>query len=107
MVKYKILSSLELLNLSKPRVTLILKEVIDNLLQISSSCDCESLHDFNLLCTQLKNKRVNDISSFLSENIIDYDVNLNKSSDTTFADIRFTFNNTFPVNKLNIKNLRL
>ena len=107
MIKYKILSSLELLNLSKPRVTLILKELIDNLLHLINNGYCENLSDFKNLCVQLKNKNISDISSFLTQNIVDYNIKLNTSSKITTADIELIFKNNFPINKLNIKNLEL
>lgn len=107
MVKNRILSSLELLSLSKPRVTLILKEVIDNLIHIANNSNCENLRDFNLLCTQLRNNRINDISSFLSKNIIDYEINMNQHSDSTLVNIKFIFSNNFLIDRLDIKNLKL
>ncbi len=107
MIKHKILSSLELLNISKPRLTVVLKEVIDDLLQISSNSNYENLRDFDNLCTQLRNKHIDDISSFLSQNIVDYSINLNPCSDKTFVNIKFIFSSSFPMNELCIKNLKI
>lgn len=107
MVKNGILSSLELLNLTKPRVTLMLKEVIDNLIHIANSGSYEGLQDFNLLCTQLRRKHIGDISSFLSKNIVDYEINMNEHSNSTLVNIKFVFNSSFLIDKLNISNLKL
>ena len=54
MIKCKILSSLELLNLSKPRVKLLLKNLIDNLIHLASTEYCENLSSFKNLYIQLK-----------------------------------------------------
>lgn len=107
MIKHKILSSLELLNLSKPRVKLILKDLIDNLLALINNNHYENLNDLKNLCKYLQNKGVNDISSYISENILDYKIQVNTSSNETLSNIELIFKSGFPTNKINIKNLKL
>lgn len=107
MIKHKILSSLELLNLSKPRVKLILKDLIDNLLILLNDSYCENLNDLENLCKYLQNKGINDISSYISENILDYKIQVNTSSNQTLSNIELIFKTGFPANKINIENLKL
>lgn len=107
MIKHKILSSLELLNLSKPRVKLMLKDLIDNLLILLNNSYCENLNDLKNLYTYLKNKGINDISSYISENIVDYKIQINTSFKQTVSNIELIFKSGFPANKINIKNLEL
>lgn len=105
MIKNKVFSSLELLKISKPRVQLILKNLIDELMTLSTENYCENLNDFKNLCILLKSNGISDISSFISNNIVDYNVKIDDLSNTAY--IELNFKNTFPVNKLIINDLKL
>ncbi len=104
MVKSKVFSSLELLKISKPRVQLILKNLIDDLMTLCNENYCENLNDFKNLCIRLKSNGISDISSFISKNILDYDVKINDLSNTAY--IELNFKNTFPINKLVVNDLK-
>lgn len=107
MINSKIISSIELLKISKPRVQLIQKELITNLIQLTNTEDPENLKEFKSLCLSLKNKGITNISQFISENIIDYKINMNSHSSISFINLELIFKNNFPINYLNIKNLTL
>ena len=107
MIKCKVLSSLELLNLSKPRIKLLLKDLIDNLIRLAGTEHCESLSSFKNLCIQLKNKNIHDVSTFLSNNIVDYQIDIINNTNGTFANINFIFQSKFPIKNLEIKYLEL
>ena len=49
MIKNELVSSLELLSLSKPRVTLVLKNLIDCLIYLLFNNYSDNLEDFNKL----------------------------------------------------------
>lgn len=106
MIKNKIISSLELLSLSKPRVTLILKDLIDNLIYLSTLDYCENLLQFKNLYLTLKKQNISDISSYISEHIVDYNIQISSKTPTT-ANIILFFQSGFIVDKLSIYSLIL
>lgn len=102
MIKNRIMSSLELLSVSKPRVTLILKDLVDELIQLLSSDYTDDLDSFKHLYNQLKNKNINDISSHISNNIVDYNIQINNTKNSVNARVDLYFQSGFIVDKINI-----
>ncbi len=103
MIKGKVISSLELLKVSKPRVKLMIKNLIDDLIRLCNENYSQNLSDFRNLCLKLKSNGVNDISDFISKNVVDYDVKINDLSKT--SSIEFIFGRNFPISKLQINDL--
>ena len=107
MVKCKIISSLDLLTLSKSRIDLILKDLIDNLINLCNYEFSENLSEFLTLCNNIKANQCGDVSTFISENILEYNINYGSSQKNNVADIEFIFKSNFPIKSLTIKNLKL
>ncbi len=106
MIKNELVSSLELLSLSKPRVTLVLKNLIDCLIYLLFNNYSDNLEDFNKLYSILQAKNILDISSYITQNITNYDIQINNKIKTK-ANILLFFKNDFVVDKLFIQSLEL
>ena len=91
MIKNELVSSLELLSLSKPRVTLVLKNLIDCLIYLLFNNYSDNLEDFNKLYSILQAKNILDISSYITQNITNYDIQINNKIKTK-ANILLFFN---------------
>lgn len=107
MIKQKVRSSLELLNNAKSRMTLLIKDLIDHLLKMLNSEYCENLCEFKKLCMYLKNNGIDDVSTFIAQNILDYNFYINTASKETSVNIEFIFKKDFPINSLKIMDLKL
>ncbi len=106
MIKNELVSSLELLSLSKPRVTLVLKNLIDCLIYLLFNNYSDNLEGFNKLYSILQAKNILDISSYITQNITNYDIQINNKIKTK-ANILLFFKNDFVVDKLFIQSLEL
>lgn len=102
MIKNRIMSSLELLSVSKPRVTLILKDLVDELIQLSLSNSNDDLSNFKYLYNELKARNVDDIPSYISNNIVDYNIKINNTKTSINAAVDLYFQSGFIIDKLNI-----
>ena len=107
MVKCKIISSLDLLTKSKSRIDLILKDLIENIINLCKYEYNENLYEFLTLCNNIKSNQCNDVATFISENILDYNINYETFQNKNSATIEFFFKNNFPIKSLKIENLNL
>lgn len=106
MVKNELISSLELLSLSKPRVNLVLKKLIDCLIYLLNHSYSDNLNGFNKLYSILKARNISDISSYITQNITHYDIQIdNKTKIKT--NILLFFKSDFIIDKLFIQSLEL
>ena len=76
MIKSKVISSLELLKVSKPRVKLLIKNLVDDLIRLCNENYSQNLSDFKNLCCNLNSNGIDDISGFISKNVIDYNIKI-------------------------------
>lgn len=107
MVKSKLVSSLDLLTLSKSRIDLILKDLINNLINLLNYDYTDNLSEFLSLCNHIKANQCNDVSTFIAENILDYNINYNQLGNNNTATIEFIFKSNFPIKSLKINDLNL
>lgn len=107
MIKECVHSYLDLLDKSKSRVTLLIKELIDHLLKMISYEYCENLSELKKLYMYLKNNGIDNVSMFIAQNVLDYNFYIDTSSKKNSANIEFIFKKGFPINSLKIVNLSI